>query len=72
MGVATPHAPLIDAAPYTGAASTNRQPHEGRHMIRVDRATPAENVPEDPAMRLIEVGLAILAIVAAGILAFIR
>jgi hypothetical protein len=41
-------------------------------MIRVHPATAADDVPEDPAMRLIEVGLAILAIVAAGILAFIR
>jgi hypothetical protein len=42
-------------------------------MIRVQPATVADDdVPDDPAMRLIEVGLAILAIVAAGILALTR
>ena len=42
-------------------------------MIRVQPATVAEDgVPQDRAMRLVEVGLAILAIAAAGILALIR
>ena len=42
-------------------------------MIRVQPATATEpDVPRDPVMRLVEVGLAVLAIVAAGILALIR
>lgn len=42
-------------------------------MIRIHPGTAAEDdLPRDPVMRLIEVGLAILAIVAAGILALIR
>ena len=43
-------------------------------MIRVHPATAADETTcrQDPAMRLIEVGLAILAIAAAGILALLR
>ena len=42
-------------------------------MIRVHPATAAEDdLPEDRAMRLVEVGLAILAFAAAGVLALIR
>jgi hypothetical protein len=42
-------------------------------MIRVHPASSTEgDVPRDPVMRLVEVGLAILAIVAAGILALVR
>jgi hypothetical protein len=42
-------------------------------MIRVHPAASADDdVPNDPAMRLIELGLAVMAIVAAAILAFIR
>ena len=42
-------------------------------MIRVHRATPApEGEPDDLAMRFVEIGLAILAIAAAGVLALIR
>ena len=42
-------------------------------MIRVHPATAADDdMPEDRAMRVVEVGLAILALVAAGILALIR
>lgn len=42
-------------------------------MIRVHPATGTDNdVPHDLAMRFIEVGLAIIAIAAAGILALIR
>jgi hypothetical protein len=35
-------------------------------------ATADDDMPNDPAMRLIEIGLAVMAIVAAAILAFIR
>jgi hypothetical protein len=42
-------------------------------MIRVHPATAADDdIPQDRAMRLVEVGLAILALAAAGILALIR
>ena len=43
-------------------------------MIRFHPATAAgeDDVPADPTMRLIEVGLAILAIAAAGLLALLR
>ena len=42
-------------------------------MIRVHPATASDDdVPRDPVMRLVEVGLAIVAIAAAGILALIR
>jgi hypothetical protein len=41
-------------------------------MIRIHPATADDDMPDDPAMRVIEVGLAILAIVTAGILALIR
>jgi hypothetical protein len=42
-------------------------------MIRVRPATAADDdIPQDRAMRLVEVGLAILALAAAGILALIR
>jgi hypothetical protein len=41
-------------------------------MIRVQPATADDDVPDDLAMRLIEVGLAILALVAAGILTLVR
>jgi hypothetical protein len=42
-------------------------------MIRIHPAIATEDeAPNDPAMRLIEVGMAILAIATAGILALIR
>jgi hypothetical protein len=41
-------------------------------MIRVHPAVVEDEVPDDPAMKLIEVGLAILAIAAAAILALVR
>jgi hypothetical protein len=42
-------------------------------MIRVHPATAADNdMPEDRAMRFVEIGLAILALAAAGILALVR
>ena len=42
-------------------------------MIRVQPATPAtDDEPDDLAMRLMEIGLAILAALAAGVLALLR
>jgi hypothetical protein len=43
-------------------------------MIRVQPATQAtsNDEPDDLAMRLVEIGLAILAVVAAGVLALVR
>jgi hypothetical protein len=41
-------------------------------MIRAHPVAVDDDVPDDPAMRLIEVGLAILALAAAGILALVR
>jgi hypothetical protein len=48
-------------------------------MIRVQRATPArpattpsDDVPDDPVMRLVEIGLAVLAVAAALVLALLR
>jgi hypothetical protein len=72
---------FIDAAPHTGAASATRseagRTAEGpiateRPMIRVQPATATDDEPDDRAMRVVEVGLALLAIVAAGILALLR
>ena len=42
-------------------------------MISAQPATPAtEDDPDDPVMRLVEVGVALLAVIAAGILALLR
>ena len=41
-------------------------------MIRVHPATAEDDVPQDRAMRAIEIGLALLAFAAAAILALIR
>jgi len=41
-------------------------------MIRRYLAPTEEDVPHDPVMRLVEVGVAILAIAAAAVLALIR
>jgi hypothetical protein len=42
-------------------------------MIRVQPATPAtDEEPDDLAMRLVEIGLAVLAAIAAGVLALVR
>lgn len=41
-------------------------------MIRVHPATATDDEPDDRAMRVIEVGLALFAIVAAGVLALLR
>lgn len=65
---------LIDAA-LTGAPSTKcrRAAYEGNEMLRIQPASAErEDAPDDRAMHIIEVGLAIVAIVAAGILALLR
>jgi hypothetical protein len=77
MAAAVSDSPVIDAVstPARRRPSTTNDPRLERAaiMIRVHSATAAEDdAPDDPAMRLIEVGLAILAIVAAGILALTR
>ena len=41
-------------------------------MIRAHPVAVDDSVPDDPVMQLIEVGLAILALAAAGILALVR
>lgn len=41
-------------------------------MIQVHPATATDNEPDDRVMRVVEVGLALFAIVAAGILALLR
>jgi len=41
-------------------------------MIRVHPATATDDEPDDIAMRVVEVALALFAIVAAGILALLR
>jgi hypothetical protein len=44
-----------------------------QQMIRVQPATPAtDDEPDDLAMRLVEIGLAVLAAIAAGVLALAR
>jgi hypothetical protein len=78
MGAGTPDAALIDAA----ASPARRRPSCPRFlkreqlMIRVQPATPATSAtdgePDDLAMRVIEIGLAVLAAVAAGVLALVR
>jgi hypothetical protein len=71
-------APLADAvfiSPRGGGARSRarEQVQTERRMIRVHPvATADDDMPNDPAMRLIEIGLAVMAIVAAAILAFIR
>jgi hypothetical protein len=65
----------IDAACIPGAASiavSGVSCSDGDTMIRVHPAPADDDVPDDPAMRLIEVGIAILALIAAGILTLIR
>ena len=71
----------IDAAPHTGAASATParrrdEPPEGPDSDGASNdpsqpATATDDEPDDRAMRVVEVGLALFAIVAAGILALL-
>jgi hypothetical protein len=76
MGVAPAHAPLTSTPlDHTGAASAKLHRRTEPQMIRNQaiQATQADQSDlEDESMRVIEYAMAFVALVAAGILAFIR
>jgi hypothetical protein len=79
MGAAGPHAPLTSTPHHhTGAASATTidrtEPQMIRHQaIQAIQATQADQSDrEDGSMRIIEYAIAFVALVVAGILAFVR
>ena len=76
MGVASAHAPLTSTPlHHTGAASATSTDETEPQMIRHQaiQATQADQADlEDGSMRVIEYAMAFVALIVAGILAFIR